>query len=50
MHQDHVNKGRMLGKSKYNKIQRDIRVQWLTVQPPENRRHPPANSIGNLVD
>ena len=50
MRQDHANKGRMLGMSKYNKIRHDIRVQWLTVQPPENHRHPPADSIGNLVD
>ena len=39
----------MLEASKYDKIRHDIHVQWLTVQFPENRRHPPADSIGNLV-
>ena len=47
--QYHAKKERMLEVSKYDKIRRDIRAQWLTVQSPENRMHPPANSIGNFV-
>ena len=46
-HQYHANKERMLEMSKYDKIRRDIRARWLTVQSRENRRHPPADSIGN---